>query len=92
MIPTGVKSDNTGTGATDYAKQIMAAYGMAFSGMKLRGKCIDLQKDETAWRTWPTPVRPEYKVPENGGEKCINPLTVSKTFQVGRDGADMKQH
>jgi hypothetical protein len=92
VIPNGVKSENTGTGATDYAKQIMAAYGMAFSGMKLRGKCIDLKKDKTAWRTWPTPARPTFPIPESAaGEKCINPLALSKTFQVGCDGATMQQ-
>ena len=89
VIPNGIKSDNTGTGATDYAKQIMSAYGKAFSGMKLRGKCIDLKKDTTAW---PVPARPTFPIPESAaGEKCINPLALSKTFQVGCDGATMQQ-
>lgn len=44
VIPVGVQSSNTGSGLTDYAREIMAAYGQAFSGMKLRGKCTSLPK------------------------------------------------
>ena len=83
VIPNGVKSENTGTGATAYAKKIMEAYGMAFSGMRLRGKCKNLGTVESPWMTWPFPARPEYDVPDRAGQKCINPLSVSKTFQVG---------
>jgi len=44
VIPVGVQSSNTGSGITGYAREIMAAYGQAFSGMKLRGKCTSLPK------------------------------------------------
>jgi hypothetical protein len=83
VIPNGVKSENAGTGATAYAKKIMEAYGMAFSGMILRGKCKSLGSVESPWMTWPIPTRPEYDVPNRGGLKCLNPLSVSNTFQVG---------
>lgn len=82
-IPTGVKSENAADGATDYAKQIMAAYGQSFEGMPLRGKCIPLGKAERAWSTWPKVKRPTYAI--EGGvatSKCVNPASVSPTFQV----------
>ena len=36
----------------DYAKQIMTAYGQAFDGMLLRGKCKPLGTEKDSWRLY----------------------------------------